>query len=257
MMQKRSIWSSSRSKLSCKEEWQMKVGEFQFPWHHITGDKTRKNNIDYRHAQGTEERHNSSIMASRLKKIIRLVISAAAVLCIVTASLGILVSRHARKPVVSDVIVVLGGDDGLRVSKGTRLYLENYAPCILLTGLDSRYYRPETPDWREKKMMKSGIARNVIFVDTTSKKSWDEAANTLHAMQEHGWKRALVVSDPPHMLRLHHTWSAAFNDSPQEFVLVATSPEWWNPLLWWSDPIGFRFVLSEINKNLYYAIMYY
>jgi len=171
--------------------------------------------------------------------------------------LGLLLSFHAGKPEKADVIIVLGGDDGLRVNRGAELYKAGYATRLLLTGIDKKYYRPDRPNWRERRLMEQGIPRKAIYVDTLSKTTWDEARNTGKTMKEKGWKSALVVSDPPHMLRLHHTWNRSFRESPATFVLVATSPEWWHPLLWWRNETSYKFVLSEIKKNVFYAVMYY
>ncbi|WP_237073305.1 YdcF family protein [Prosthecochloris sp. GSB1] len=171
--------------------------------------------------------------------------------------LGLLLSFHADKPEKADVIIVLGGDDGLRINRGAELYKAGYARHLLLTGIDRKYYRPDRPDWRERRLMEKGISRKVIDVDTLSKTTWDEARNTRKIMKEKGWGSALIVSDPPHMLRLHNTWSRAFRESPATFVLVATNPEWWHPLLWWRNETSYKFVMSEIRKNVFYAVMYY
>ncbi|NTU54439.1 MAG: YdcF family protein [Chlorobiaceae bacterium] len=171
--------------------------------------------------------------------------------------LGTIVSLHASIPVKADAIVILGGDNGLRVLKGAELYKAGYANNILLTGIDSRYYRPSHPNWRERKLMARGISRKHILVDIWSETSWEEAENTAELMNKHGWQSVLVVSDPPHMLRLHKTWKKAFDGSGKRFTLVATSPSWWNPFLWWSNPFSHQFVLNEIRKNIYYLLAYY
>ena len=171
--------------------------------------------------------------------------------------LGALLSFHAGEPREVDVIVVLGGDDGRRVNRGAELYKQGYAQHLLLTGLDDRYYRADRPNWRERNLMSKGIPRKAIAVDTRSKTTWDEALNTAATMRKHGWERAIVVSDPPHMFRLHNTWTRALRGSSGTFVLVATRPEWWRPLLWWNNETSYRFVVSEIKKNLFYALVYY
>lgn len=171
--------------------------------------------------------------------------------------LGLLVSMHSTKPEKADIIVILGGDDGLRVSKGGDLYKAGYAKHVLLTGIDSRYYRPNHPNWRERKLMARGVPRKHIIVDTWSETSWEEAENTSELMDKKGWKSALVVSDPPHMLRLNKTWKKAFTGTNKRFRLVATTPSWWNPLLWWRNTISYRFVVNELKKNIYYLVTYY
>lgn len=171
--------------------------------------------------------------------------------------LGFLVSLHSGTPEKADVIVVLGGDNGLRLKKGIELYNIGYAKNIVLTGIDSRYYSPNRPNWRESRLMEAGVPKEAITVDIWSETTWEESENTIDLIKKKGWKSALVVSDPPHMLRLYKTWKKAFTGSSKKFILVATDPEWWNPLVWWHDPYSRRFVLSEVKKNFYYLLAYY
>jgi uncharacterized SAM-binding protein YcdF (DUF218 family) len=173
------------------------------------------------------------------------------------ASLGLVVSHYASFPEKTDVIVVLGGDNGLRVRKGAELYRQGYAKNILLTGIDEKFYRPGHPNWRERMIVSLGVPKKAVRVDTRSKTTWEEALNTSETMNKKGWKSALVVSDPPHMFRLHQTWNKAFRASPRKFILVATEPAWWNPLLWWKSRKSFQFVISEMKKNLFYTVVYY
>ena len=172
-------------------------------------------------------------------------------------SLGILVSQHATNPEKSDVIVVLGGDSGLRVRKGAELYNAGYAAHVVLTGIDERFYRPAHPNWRERRMRELGVPKKAIIIDAKSKTTWDEAINTSKTMESNGWQRAIVVSDPPHLLRLHQTWSRAFEGSPKTFILVSTNPLWWHRVLWWKDRESYQFVISEIKKNIFYAAVHY
>lgn len=193
-----------------------------------------------------------------VKLFLLFIVLAAAVCATGYLSLGFLVSFHASKPDKADVIVVLGGDDGLRVRKGAELYKKGFARHILLTGIDSRYYRPSHPNWRERKLMALGVPRSAIEVDTWSETTWEEAENAAETMDRKGWDSAIVVSDPPHMLRLHQSWKRAFEKAPKKrFILVATAPEWWNRWLWWQNRTSQRFVISEVKKNLFYSVMYY
>ena len=121
-----------------------------------------------------------------------LVVSAAAV--IVFLSLGFIVSQHAGSPEKSDVIIVLGGDNGLRVRKGAELYKAGYASHIILTGIDERFYNPGHPNWRERRMIELGIPKRAIKVDAKSTTTWEEAENTSDTMEEkglcpYGWRR--------------------------------------------------------------------
>jgi uncharacterized SAM-binding protein YcdF (DUF218 family) len=196
-----------------------------------------------------------------MKALFRLVIIfffiAASLASALFLGLGLMVSAHASRPEKADVIVVLGGDDGLRIRTGGALFREGYAKRFILTGIDSKYYRPSHPNWRERRLMELGVPRNAIVVDTWSETTWEEAENAAETMARNGWKSAIVVSDPPHMLRLHKSWSKAFDGSSGRFILVPTKPVWWNPLLWWKNRTSYQFVISEVKKNLFYSVMYY
>jgi uncharacterized SAM-binding protein YcdF (DUF218 family) len=196
-------------------------------------------------------------MKAFIRIFLLFVVIAGALSATLYLGLGAMVSLYSSKPEKVDVIVILGGDGGLRVKKGAELYNAGYAGNILLTGIDSRYYRPSHPNWRERKLMALGVPKEAICVDTWSETTWEEAENTAEMMDRNSWKKAIVVSDPPHMLRLHQTWNKAFAGSSKRFILVPTKPEWWNTLLWWQNSTSNRFVLSEIKKNLFYSILYY
>ena len=42
---------------------------------------------------------------------------------------------------------------------------------------------------------------------------WGEAITMRARMEAEGWRSVLVVSDPPHMLRLRYTWGSIFRGS--------------------------------------------
>lgn len=196
-------------------------------------------------------------MAAFFKKTMMLLLSASVIGLTVFFSLGFLASYHGGKPEKADVIIVLGGDDGLRVEKGGRLYNEGYAPNVLVTGIDSRYYKPTQPNWRERRLSELGIPEEAILIDTNSETTWEEARNSIERMKQKEWNSAIVVSDPPHMFRLYHTWSRAVEGSSKKIILVPTEPEWWSPLLWWQNKTSYRFVVSEFQKTLYYAFVHF
>ena len=196
-------------------------------------------------------------MKTLLKKTRSTLLPACVTGIMIFLSLGLVLSGYGSEPEPADVIIILGGDDGPRVNKGGELFHAGYAKNILVTGIDSKYYNPERLDWRQKRLIELGIAGKAILVDTESETTWEEAVNSIAAMKANGWKSALVVSDPPHMLRLHFSWKKAAADASITFTLVPTNPDWWNPLFWWSNRTGFRFVISEVQKTLYYTLKYF
>jgi uncharacterized SAM-binding protein YcdF (DUF218 family) len=171
---------------------------------------------------------------------------------------GNFLSSPAKQPTQADCMVILGGDGGARTAQGIELYRQNYSRKIVLTGIESgepaaqSYYL----NWRAQMLIAAGIPKESIEYDPVSSSSWDEANITLKLAKKHGWKRVLVVSDPPHMLRLKWVWSKIFIGSGVDVVLVPSTPNWWNAGKWWSNEQSAKFVMSEYLKILYYLVKY-
>lgn len=162
-------------------------------------------------------------------------------------SLGAVLEWPAREPVLADAVVVLGGGDSAgRYQQGRELVLAGYADTLLLI-------RPKQPALKD-------VAANVrdvaVHTETVSDSSWSEAQNTLMWMREHDVRHVLVVSDPPHMLRLAYTWWSVFRGSGLGYTLVMTRPAWWSAWNWWHNEHAAIFAGTEVLKLGYYVVRY-
>lgn len=173
-------------------------------------------------------------------------------------SLGAWVAGAAAAPVRADLIVSLGGDDGHRVKKSAELFRAGYATSVLITGLEGSpvQERGHYLNWRAKALAAAGIAADSVLADATATNSFEEAQATLAVMRRQGWRKVLVVSDPPHMRRLDWAWGKVFAGSGLSYVLVASEPAWWDAAHWWRSERAGQFVLSEVVKLGYYVWKY-
>jgi uncharacterized SAM-binding protein YcdF (DUF218 family) len=152
------------------------------------------------------------------------------------------------------VVVAAGIAAGTRV--GFFLQAPEAAPAVLLTGLEGgddrtrRHYL----DWRAGYLVDEGVPRAALLFDEASTSSWDEAVNTLALMKHHGWKRVLIVSDPPHMRRLSWVWARLATSAGVQCRLVTSDPRWWNPARWWANKDSGVFVVTELIKLAYYRV---
>ncbi|MDA8414141.1 MAG: YdcF family protein [Desulfobacteraceae bacterium] len=169
---------------------------------------------------------------------------------------GVFLSAPAQPPKAADVMVILGGDAGARTLKGIDIYKIGFVQRIVLTGLDEgepgaqRYYI----NWRSRMMIDAGVPQQALEFDAVSRNSFEEAQNTLNRARLAGWKTVLVVSDPPHMLRLKWVWGKVFNNTGITYVLIEAVPSWWSPRHWWKNEISTKFVVSEYIKIAYYLV---
>ena len=176
---------------------------------------------------------------------------------LVFGGIGRWLAAPASNPLKADAVVVLGGDGGIgRTIRAGELIRGGYAPQALLTGncTGSTANLDKLCATRLEVLAGMGVASSLLSFDTRSRNSWEEAANTHRLMEEMGWKRVLVVSDPPHLRRLDLAWGHAFAGSAQEYVLVAGSADWWHPEAWWNDSRAAKFVLREALGVAYYSI---
>jgi uncharacterized SAM-binding protein YcdF (DUF218 family) len=171
---------------------------------------------------------------------------------------GSFLAGDVTAPEQGDLIVVLGGDAGARSMRSVELYLQGYAPRILLSGLEDGEAPVQTYylNWRAQYLMASGIPRRDILYDARSQNTWEEACDTLALMKRKGWRHVLVVSDPPHMRRLQWVWSRTFKDSGRTFSLCASRPFWWDEKRWWGNELSAKFVIMEYLKIAYYLLKY-
>ncbi len=162
---------------------------------------------------------------------------------------GYFLASPASGPRKADAIVVLGGDIGCwRSALALELFKEGYAPNVLVINPCS--------DQERREFMNAGARQANIFFETVSKNSYEEAQNSLRTMQARGWKNVLIVTNPPHIRRVNWSWGHVLKGSSLRYVIVATSPPWWNAKNWWKNRTSKDFVLSEYIKLAYYIFVY-
>lgn len=178
------------------------------------------------------------------KKVL-LLLSALALLGYLT--IGALLSFPAELPRRADAVVVLGGDQyGDRYARGRELLVAGYSARLLLINRSAS----------ERVDAQSRLQGVEVRIDNLPRSSWQEAKAVRAWMEAYGWRSVLVVSDPPHMLRLRYTWSSIFRGTDLAYTLIATNPPWWSTWRWWRNPDSADFVSSEVLKLGYYIVRY-
>jgi uncharacterized SAM-binding protein YcdF (DUF218 family) len=168
-------------------------------------------------------------------------------------SLGFFLQAPAASPGFADVIVPLGGDPGSRIIEAGRLYSTGAAPAVILTG-NKRGYEASAANYRIQVLLQAGVPTKSIFFEDKATSSWEEAIGVRRLMEDHGWTRVLVVSDPPHMRRLDFTWSRVFSGTQMQYRLVAAPVEWWDASHWWRNRLATTYAFRECVKLLYYYL---
>jgi len=165
-------------------------------------------------------------------------------------SAGFFLDAPAVRPEKADAIISLGGDQGGRQLRALELFKEGFARDVLII-------KPVREKTRQQDFIRAGAKpENILFFDSVSKNSYDEAHNAMVLVKSRGWKHILILTDPPHIRRAGWIWARVLKDSGIRITPVATSPPWWNAPYWWKNKISRDFVISEYKKMVYYGIVY-
>ena len=196
-------------------------------------------------------------MPARISRLARWLLALAAGLLTVGAwgflGAASFLAAPAQEAVRADAAFVLGGDGGERVVRAAELQRDGLAGTFVLTGADEMAGEvlPAYLYWRAAVLVRAGVPEAAIVLDSASANSEEEAAFGMRLAKARGWKRVLVVSDPPHMRRLGIIWGKAFEGSGVEFVLVAARSRWWEPDRWWRSRRSAQYVIMEYIKLAY------
>jgi len=163
-----------------------------------------------------------------------------------------------QKPKQSDIIVCLGGGDGARIKRAIDLYKQGYASSnlLILTG-----------DNRSKKSRKLGLDdKRIEFLKKTNQYKYTKLVhyqaigNTKvevifikKYMQEHNFKSAIIVSDPPHSRRIQLLLDLinVTNDNELKFNIVSSNISWWNTREYYKNKKAKAFAAREAIKLVY------
>lgn len=110
----------------------------------------------------------------------------------------------------ADVIIVLGAAAydarpspvfAERIRHGIDLYQRGLAKHLIFTGGFGKGARFSESQVAQRYALKHGVPRQAILIETRSRTTHQNLQQAAALMKAHGFKRAIVVSDPLHMAR--------------------------------------------------------
>jgi uncharacterized SAM-binding protein YcdF (DUF218 family) len=149
--------------------------------------------------------------------------------------------QPAQPAQAADVIVILGRDGRERMNLGTQLYLQGYAPQVVLFN-SSLHYLPDAAQLRPALIQING-----------PQDTWEEATTIAQLAQQQGWRRIMVITDPPHIRRTAWLFRKALG-STATCIPVATQPTWWHWPRWWTSQHAARYVRHELLSLPYHLL---
>jgi uncharacterized SAM-binding protein YcdF (DUF218 family) len=159
-------------------------------------------------------------------------------------------------PAPADAIVVLASNPK-RIQHAVNLYTQGYAPVVVFTdamykdaGLACSSALLDVP--AAQALGLPGDA--VVIADDKVTSTYDEAVAVHALVEDHGWRRLIVVTDPFHTRRAAATFRALI---PGVTITASATPDAsYDPQHWWRSEEGVMAVITEIGKLVFYWITY-
>lgn len=165
----------------------------------------------------------------------------------------------------ADAIVVLGGTRAERPLEAADLYLEKYAPIVVLSqgnledhALNEARRRGAriTTDFELQKRMLIDVGvpdEAVITTPSTHDNTAEEARSMAALSSQKGWRRLIVVSSKYHLRRAALAFHRAFRGTGIDVRMRGSRYDRSTPARWWSRRGDVRWLASEVPKLIAYA----
>jgi uncharacterized SAM-binding protein YcdF (DUF218 family) len=155
----------------------------------------------------------------------------------------------------SDVIVVLAGNSPFRARHAEALYARGLAPHVIISNepLSSHGVQTTWLELRGHGLVRLNIPDDAIVpIVSISDSTYEEAQQSRQLMQERGWSRAILVTDPFHMRRAILTFRSAFEPAGLEVAASPAEGSKYGVDNWWTDRNAIMRVAQEYLKLAYY-----
>ena len=144
-----------------------------------------------------------------------------------------------EKPVKSDVIIVLSGDND-RLEKGIELYKKGYAAHLILSnGQENNFYH---------QAKESGIPEDSIILENHATSTTENAKFTKRLMMNYHFQSAIVVSSNYHMKRAEKNFNKEFKDTQIQLTYCSSGSRYYNPQRWWETALNRKVTYTEYVK---------
>lgn len=152
----------------------------------------------------------------------------------------------------SDVVVLLGGGDTLRMQEAVTIYQDKLAGLIILT--ETGESDPETgipySQLQKEEMMGMGVpSGGIAFTEEHGNSTYEEAYAVRKLLTQSGKvNSAIIVTDPYHTLRTRLIFRDVFRETNIRIAVRPVRSHWYRSTTWWQSRDGWQFTMSEYAK---------
>ena len=157
----------------------------------------------------------------------------------------------------ADAIVVLAGNSPYRAEHAVALYKAGWAPRVIISNEMVLSHGVEAT-WQM--LRQAGLVRldlpdeAIVPLSAVARSTYHEAIQSRDVMLEHGWRRAILVTDPFHTRRARRAFEGVWAPVGLEILASPADGSKFTVTNWWRDPNKATRVIQEYVKFPYYAL---
>lgn len=202
-------------------------------------------------------------MGDDLRKALVVLAVIAIIFLIGYATVGYWLSSYGHYLVVDeeprkcDTIVVLsGGGNVSRVTKGVELYQKGYSSRIIMSGGGNVTSKFKEADLMSMEAQDQGVPFTSILLESESKSTYDNAVYVKNIIQRYNLKSILLVTSNYHTRRAKYIFEEVFKNTSVEIITVSAPDSEFSPSTWWKNHEGQQRALTELANLIIYRIKY-
>ena len=155
----------------------------------------------------------------------------------------------------ADAVVAVSGDGtGERTRAAADLLGRGFAHWLILSGSTGGHARGGATAAMLQHALQAAVPADRILIDDRSGSTLDNARNTSRVMQEHGLRRAILVTSPYHTRRAAWVFRAVFRPQGLEVQVLAVRDSFFRPERWWTRGRDRDLVAREYAKLVAFLI---
>lgn len=183
-----------------------------------------------------------------MKFLRNLVWLVAILVCLVVAAplfIGWYLSPQDVLEKVDVILVVSGGDNNARITKGVQLYEEGWAPVLMYSGAAAEGDVSNAEAMRNISA-KMGVPKKDMIIEEESKTTVENADFSAKIIKDKGYKSIILVTSPYHQRRTYELFKKELPEA--KIINQSALDENWRKKGWWQNNVARFLTVGELGK---------
>jgi uncharacterized SAM-binding protein YcdF (DUF218 family) len=151
------------------------------------------------------------------------------------------------------IVAISGGDTSARTTEAIALYKQGWAPFIIFSGAAEDKQGISNAAAMRQQALDARVPSSAILIDEESVNTADNASQVRPIVEQHGFKRMILVTSPYHQRRASIEFNRRLGDIASIINHPTSTDRYWSRA-WWATPWGAWLGLTELIKVMLVSV---